>query len=292
MDRIKNSRAASFTVVAAVYLLATALGVFLYIKLPGEMWSRLLIADVCATVFTYIFSLIFSNASMYDPYWSVQPMIITAGFAAVSRPCVAGALVLVAIFIWGMRLTINWIYTFKGFGEYEDWRYRMLREKSGRFYQFVNFTGIHMVPTLIVYLCTLPAVYIITERPEANIWSWVFFILALLCPVLQLTADLQMHSFRKESRGRLCRKGLWKYARHPNYLGEISMWWMIALSAVCTTGHVWLIAGAVANTVLFLAASIPMADRHLSSREGYDEYRKETRMLLPVRKPLFGGKGQ
>ena len=63
------------------------------------------------------------------------------------------------------------------------------------------------------------------------------------------------------------------------------MWWGIALYALSVTPATWwLIAGAVANTVLFLAVSIPMADGRQSKKEGFTQYKKQTRMLLPIYK--------
>jgi steroid 5-alpha reductase family enzyme len=63
------------------------------------------------------------------------------------------------------------------------------------------------------------------------------------------------------------------------------MWWGVGLSVVCAVPHAWiLLAGAAANTVLFFAVSIPMADRRQSRKEGFAEYRRQTRMLLPIKK--------
>ena len=81
------------------------------------------------------------------------------------------------------------------------------------------------------------------------------------------------------------RLGLWKHSRHPNYLGEILVWGGVGLSVVCAAPSAWyLAAGAVANTLLFLAVSIPMADKRQSRKEGFAEYKKQTRMLLPIKK--------
>ncbi len=284
MKRIKESRAASFAVIGIIYVLAAALGIAVYSLLPfGFVWN-LLIADVAATVFTFIFSLIFRNASVYDPYWSVQPPVIVAAFGLAGGTGLAGLLLIISIFAWGIRLTANWAYTFGSLGQ-EDWRYRKLREDTGALYPIVNFLGIHMVPTLIVYACVLPAVFVIKYAPEANNGSFAGALICLGAASLQLTADLQMHSFRKKKTGGLIRTGLWKYARHPNYLGEITMWWGVALQAVSVMPERWwLAAGALANTLLFLLVSIPMADRRQSSKPGYDEYRSETRALLPIPK--------
>lgn len=283
--KIFKSRAFGFVIILFVYLIAAACGVISYLYLPFEFWLNLLLADVIATVVTFIFSVIFRNASVYDPYWSIQPIVIIIAFA-IKAPAlgVAQILPMIAIFIWGVRLTANWAYTFHGI-EHQDWRYTMLKESTGKLYPLVNFLGIHLVPTLIVYGCTLPAVYTLVYSPAFNAGSAVFFALSVCAVILQGTADIQMHAFRKKGQGGFIRDGLWKYSRHPNYLGEILMWWGIALSFVCIMPEYWfLIAGALANTLLFLFISIPLADKRQSRKDGFEEYKAQTHMLLPIKK--------
>jgi steroid 5-alpha reductase family enzyme len=102
---------------------------------------------------------------------------------------------------------------------------------------------------------------------------------------MQGIADVQMHQFRKHRDGAFTRRGLWKYSRHPNYLGEILMWWGVALSVLCAVPSAWYLAsGALANTVLFFVVSIPMADARQSRKAGFSEYKQQTRMLLPIKK--------
>ena len=284
MNKLKQSRAASFIAVALIYIFATVVGVAVYRALSFDWWLSLLIADVAATVATFVFSLIFQNASVYDPYWSVQPPVILVAFAIGTELTALGILLLVVIGFWAIRLTANWAYTFWGLN-HQDWRYTMLKEKTGVFYPVINFVGIHMVPTLVVYGCILPAVYAVREGIEANIASVLFLLLSLGAAIMQGISDIEMHKFRKNRNGAFIRTGLWKYSRHPNYLGEILMWWGVALSVVCAAPSVYhLVMGAVANTILFFAVSIPMADKRQSRKEGFDEYQKQTRMLLPIRK--------
>lgn len=285
IQRILNNRAASFVILAVVYILAAAAGIVSYIYLPFDFWLNLLIADVIATVVTFIFSVIFGNASVYDPYWSVQPLVIVLAFAIGSATFGwAQILCLVAIFLWGIRLTANWAYTFHGM-KHQDWRYTMLKEKTKKLYPIVNFLGIHLFPTLVVYACTLPAVFLIVNETPFSVFSLIFFALSICAVVLQGTADIQMHRFRKSGKGGFIRDGLWKYSRHPNYLGEILMWWGIALAYVCVVPSQWyLCAGALVNTLMFLIISIPMADKRQSRKPGFDEYKAQTRMLFPIKK--------
>ena len=284
MRKLKESRALSFAVIAVIYIIATVAGVATYKAIGFDWWLSLLVADAVATVVTFIFSLIFGNASVYDPYWSIQPPVIVVAFAFGKDLTALGVLLIVAIMFWAVRLTANWAYTF-GNLTHQDWRYTMLSEKTGAFYPIINFVGIHMVPTLVVYGCTLPAVYAIREGLSLNIGSLVFICLSVAAATMQGIADIQMHKYQKNITTKFIRVGLWKYSRHPNYLGEILMWWGVALAVVLAEPSAWyLVAGAVANTVLFLAVSIPMADGKQSKKEGFAEYKKQTRMLLPIKK--------
>lgn len=277
-------RSASYWILSAVYLLAAAAGIACYAILPFPMWLRLLLADVLATVITFLFSLLFRNASVYDPYWSVQPIVILVAFVVSEGLTTAKTLLLVAVVLWGLRLTANWAYTFHGMS-HQDWRYTMLKEKTGVFYPLINFIGIHMVPTLVVYGCTLPAAYLMQSSAAFAPLGLVGLAVSLFAVVLQGCADVQMHRYRKNRTTAFIREGLWKYSRHPNYLAEILMWWGVAAFTVATLGFRWyFLVGAIANTLLFLCVSIPLADGRQSKKEGFAEYRAQTRMLLPFKK--------
>lgn len=282
--RITQSRAMSFGAITIIYIIAAVIGIWIYNVLPFDWWLNLLLADVAATVVTFLFSVIFRNASVYDPYWSVQPIVILVAFAMTTKLTTVRTLLLIAVCFWGVRLTANWAYTFHGL-EHQDWRYTMLREQTGIFYPLINFLGIHLVPTLIVYACVLPAVYAFLFDTVWNVGGVLFFLLSIAAAAMQGEADFQMHRFRQRKEGGFIRDGLWKYSRHPNYLGEILMWWGVALSVASVfENHWYFFAGAIANTVLFLTVSIPMADRRQSAKPGFEEYKEQTHMLLPLKK--------
>ena len=181
---------------------------------------------------------------------------------------------------WALRLTANWAYNFESF-EYQDWRYVMLKEKTGFAYPLINFLGIHMFPTCVVYFCVLPAVTAIAEGAAFNPLSLIFVVLSFASAVFQGIADIQMHKFRNSGVGGFIRTGLWKHSRHPNYLCEILMWWGIGLSSVAALGwqRYYLLVGAALNTLMFLFISIPMADKRQARKPGFEEYKKATRML-------------
>lgn len=277
------NRTESYLIIAIVYILAFLTAILTYRYMPGGVWLRLLVADVAATVFTFVGSLLFHNASVYDPYWSVQPPVILSCLIGPTLT-LSEALLTVAVTLWALRLTANWAYTFHGLS-HQDWRYTMLKEQTGAMYPLINFLGIHMVPTLVVYACTLPAVYVAQADAAFHPLSLLGLLLCLGAVTLQAVADTQMQGYRKHRATPFIRQGLWKHARHPNYLGEILMWWGVAAYAVATLGFAWyLVLGAALNTCLFVFVSIPMAERRQARKAGFAEYRAQTRVLLPIPK--------
>ena len=123
--RIKESRILSFIAISVIYIICALVGLGQYSYLPFSTPINLLIADTVATIVCFIFSLIFKNSSVYDPYWSVAPIVILIGFAIANGLNTLGIVLLIAICYWGLRLTVNWAYTFKGL-THQDWRYTML----------------------------------------------------------------------------------------------------------------------------------------------------------------------
>lgn len=285
---MKENKILSLIIVFLSYILAAVVGLFVYdqTKSLGLLWP-ILLGDVAATVVIYTIGLFLKNASLYDPYWSVQPLFILT-VVAMQMPTLhfGTLLLLVVVYLWGLRLTGNWIYTFENL-TWQDWRYTMLHQKSGRLYPLVNLFGIHLFPTLIVFGVIAPAIQFI-QAPALNLITILGATVCLLGFLLELIADLQMQSFRKtrKRKDEIIRIGLWKYARHPNYLGEILMWFGVYIFLLSSNLSLWYFgAGAVLNTLMFAFISMPMAEKRLRLyKPNFDTYVQETRLLLPLRK--------
>ena len=282
---MKQSRTWSFVFTVLVYALALAVGVYVFDRMRGSVYFRVFAADVAATVFLYLISLPLDNASVYDPYWSVAPIVILPLFVREFGVWNLGTIALVgSVLYWGIRLTANWAYTFHGYN-HQDWRYSMLREKTGFLYPFVSLFGIMLFPTLVVYLCLLPALHYV-QAGTVNWITMVGFALCLGAATLQLVADIQLHRFqlRAANRGQIIRSGVWRHARHPNYLGEILMWWGVYAVLLSVQPELWFLGlGALVNTLMFLFISIPMAENRMAGyKDGFDRYVQETNRLLPI----------
>lgn len=285
MTAIKQSRSASFLIITLIYLAAIGIGGIVFLKTTEYgMIERLFLADFWATVFVWFFGVLFKNSSVYDPYWSVAPPVMLTGYAmycnSFEMPVI---LLLIGVWVWAIRLTLNWAYTFDNL-TIQDWRYDKYKNDFPRLWPIVNFFGINLMPTLVVFLAMIPGFRLIELNiADATLWTYAGCLLCLLSALLQWVSDTQAHRFRKTHKGQVCNVGLWKYSRHPNYVGEILMWWGVYFMLLSVAPEEWrTLVGAVVNTSLFVFISIPLMEkRQLANKPDYAAYKKKTGMLFP-----------
>lgn len=143
-----------------------------------------------------------------------------------------------------------------------------------------------MMPTIVVFLVMIPGFFVIEAAAQANVMSWFGFLVCVCAATLQLVSDTQRHRFAKDHKGQICEVGLWKHGRHPNYFGEILMWWgvwlmFLALSVGPSTLRDLCVIGPLLNTCMFRFISVPLMEkRQIQNKPGYTEYQKRTRMFL------------
>ena len=251
-----------------------------------------MVSDLIATSIVYLFSLIFRNPSIYDPYWSVAPMVIvpfilwhTGSYQFFS------IFVLALVELWGLRLTINWLISFKNLNSI-DWRYVQLKEKHPKLWPLLNILGICYLPTLVVFLGLMPIFAYFSTFATATSINILGFILSAVIGlggvIIEGVADGQMLKFKKDPNnvGKINQTGLWKNSRHPNYFGEIAFWFSLFLFSMTISNRWVLLFCPLIVFLLFAFISIPMMEkRQLANKKGYDEYKKKTNLLLPIWPP-------
>ncbi|GAA2634056.1 DUF1295 domain-containing protein [Paractinoplanes durhamensis] len=285
-----TSRRAGFTVVALGYLVAGLAAWAVLATSGSNPLLRTLEADLAATGVIFGLSLIVRNASLYDAYWSIAPPLIVMGWVWLLTDGLTArqAVVLLLVVAWAIRLTANWARGWRGLA-HEDWRYVQLREQRPPWLPFwlVSLLGIQLMPTLIVFaglLAVWPAATV-TDRP----WRWLDVVAVVVTAgaiVLETVADRQMSRFTRDPahRGQVIDRGLWRYSRHPNYVGEIGFWWGLWLFGLAAAPDWWwTIAGPIAMTALFAFISVPLMDRRsLQRRPAYAEHMRRVPALLPL----------
>lgn len=283
----------SLTILLLIYVFAFLLGLYVYNLLKDmHLLLRFLIMDVITTVIIFIFSWIFNNASIYDPYWSVLPQVMVV-FLALDGDAFhwSSYIMITLIELWGLRLTLNCLIRFKNLKN-QDWRYTNFQEKHPKLWPLINLAGIHLFPTLVVYLLMLPAAAyfeavnnnLVTNN--FNLSSILAIIIAVAGIIFELVSDIQSGFYRKKYPNQMLNKGLWKISRHPNYFGEIIFWFGVFLLMLSIRDNYWvLVLGPIVNLLMFSFISIPMMEkRMLKKYPEYNEYIQNTNVLLPLKK--------
>ncbi|MGA0877543.1 MAG: DUF1295 domain-containing protein [Ilumatobacteraceae bacterium] len=288
-----SNRSRSFAVIIGLYAVATVLALVVAAQYGTESPTAALVAGFAVSVaFLYIASQIVGNGSTFDAWWSVMPPAFAIWLAVVfdqadeftsddqRRWLVAGCAVL-----WGLRLTANWAIGWPGL-HHEDWRYRMLYEKTPMPRWAVSLTSVHLFPLIVVTLGSLPLVSIAAsgDRRDLGLWDLLALVAALTGVALEHFADVDLRRFnRTKSPGDVLDQGLWSRSRHPNYLGEMLWWWSLWFFALGADPDSWWTGiGALAMTIMFFTASIPIAEqRSAERRPGWEAYQQRTPMVLP-----------
>lgn len=281
--------ARAFLIVIVAYVLAGAAavgaGIWLHVQPPIMIVG---LAVLAATIVIFIFSVLTNNSSIYDPYWSVAPVPIALFW--LSRPGSNGfanvrhILIFALLCLWAIRLTTNWAIRWHGLG-HEDWRYFDMRKQARRLYWPVSLLGIHLMPTVLVFLGCLALWPNLSDHITQLSWlDGVAALVALSAVLIEGTADAQMQRFRKaRSAEQVNPSGLWSISRHPNYFGEVLFWWGLFLFVpLAHPDFWWAIVGPVAILLLFLGISIPMMERHLlAEHPTYAEYQRSVPAFVP-----------
>jgi steroid 5-alpha reductase family enzyme len=246
-------------------------------------------ADVAATLTIFAFSFRFDNSSFYDPYWSVAPLPIalywSLSSASPELDLTRQSVVLALLALWGVRLTYNWYRGWTGL-DHEDWRYLDLRRKTGSYYWPASLIGLHMVPTLVVFVACLAVFPAVAKGTGSfGVLDAVALAVAVAGIGFEALADQQLRRFRMRPRDPedILETGLWAYSRHPNYFGELSFWWGMWLFAVAAApSYWWTVVGPIVMTLLFQYASLPLIERRmLESRPAYAERTKRVSAIVP-----------
>ena len=244
------------------------------------------VADVAATLVIYVFSCTFRNASFYDPYWSVAPIVIAVYWMltpeSVNVVAVRQTVVFALVLFWGLRLTYNWVRRWRG---NEDWRYADIRKQNPGLFWLANLIGIELMPTLLVFLGCLSLYPTLSAGSNPfGFLDGIAIVITVSAILMETIADEELREFVKngEKARQTLSSGLWAYTRHPNYLGEMGFWWgLYFFSIAADLDYWWTFIGPVGITLLFIFVSIPMIEKHLSRRSGYAEYQQRVSKLVP-----------
>ena len=232
----------------------------------------------------FVIGMVTKNNAIADVGYGVAFMVvITATVVQFPQTILPTLIVALLPFIWGLRLALR-IYM-KNKGKPEDFRYRAWREAWGKTFVIRSFLQVYMLQGLVVFAVALPVLLAIVY-PSTPIGSVILLGLGMWIVgfFFEVVGDWQLARFIKNpaNAGKLMTGGLWQYTRHPNYFGEVTLWWGIWLVALSVPYGSLAVIGPLTITVLILKVSgIPMLEKKMATHPDFVDYKKKTSVFVP-----------
>ncbi|NIR52747.1 DUF1295 domain-containing protein [candidate division KSB1 bacterium] len=254
-----------------------------------------MIAAMVATAFASVSLVMFvlwlvhlriKNAGIVDIGWAGNFALIAIIYYLMGGGYETRKLLIAAMaLLWSLRLT-GYLFV-RVVGHEEEGRYRQLRREwrgknvDLRFLFFFLFQGVLNVVLALPLLLAC-----VNPEPHLSIFEFVGFGLWAVALLGESLADRQLQKFKANpaNKGKVCRVGLWKYSRHPNYFFEWLIWVAFFVFALPSPfGLTALVSPLLMSYFLFKVTGIPATEEQSlrSKGEAYREYQRSTSMFVP-----------
>jgi steroid 5-alpha reductase family enzyme len=201
---------------------------------------------------------------------------------------VAQWVVFTVVMLWAIRLGSYLFIRINAIGK--DARFDEMRDK---FWLFLRFW---LLQSITVWIVMLPASFLFQSNVATSLSTSVFIgaCISIFGIVFEGIADIQKFRFiqNKENKGKWVDIGLWKYSRHPNYFGEMMVWYGVYLASFSwlsnVNAYISVLSPLYITFLLVGVSGIPLleksADKKWGSNKKYKEYVQNTSVLIPLPK--------
>lgn len=228
------------------------------------------------------------NAAVADVGWCYGLAAVVWWYAAsVSGEPARRLLVALMVFLYAVRLGTH-VLIDRVWNKTEDGRYRALRLRWGEQEPIRMFWYFQLQAAAIALFSLPPLTVMQNPHPPFHFWDLAGFLLWAVAVAGEAVADRQLAAFRSKpwNRDRVCRVGLWRYSRHPNYFFEWLHWWSYVLMGLASPMGNWsltLIGPIAMGWALLKVTGIPWTEAQTMTTRGedYATYRRTTNAFFP-----------
>lgn len=235
--------------------------------------------------FWFLISLIRKRNDVADEAWGLGFVLLAWSALIISgNLTLQNLLVNILVSIWGIRLFAHIHSRHKG--KDEDGRYKVWRNSWGKWFLIRSYVQVFILQGIFLFIISIPVMFI---NKNANFDFNFIYIIGLMVWLFgflfEAIADKQLSIFIKNpiNKGKIMNQGLWKYSRHPNYFGEVTLWWGIWIIALNIPNGIYTIVGPLTISFLIIFVSgIPLLEKKYKGRPDFEEYKKKTSVFIPL----------
>lgn len=249
---------------------------------------------ITAVVMLWLISIAIKDVSIIDMIFAVIMCLILLASALMTPQLGAADKVLLGVVaLWAVRVTVHLVR--RNWGHGEDPRYSKLRTwVEGEWaFHWLSLRKVFLLQGVVLWFATLPAqIAILLPEPSGpTLITYIGATIALMGLLVETVADVQLTAFRADpsKKGTVLQSGLWRYSRHPNYFGELCVWWGVFVMACANPLAIVAIVGPLAYSHLIVnVTGQATLDKKLArEKPGYAEYMERTSgmFLWPPKPP-------
>lgn len=219
-------------------------------------------------------SLYFKRKDIADFAWGIGFVVVSVFNLVASGNFQRTKIIIVSlVFLWGLRLA-SYIFL-RNKGKKDDFRYRNFKN---------SYLSVFMLQGFLMFLVSLPVTLYARFDGGVSLYSSFGLLIWVLGFYFETVGDIQMYLFKKDpkNKGKVMDQGLWQYTRHPNYFGEITMWWGIWILTIGSTYWYLGLIGPLTITYLITKVSgIPLLEKKYKGDKEFEKYKAKTSVLIP-----------
>ncbi len=261
--------------------------------------ATVIVMTIFTSLISFIFSVITKDYSWTDRLWSTTPVAYAWMYAYVGGFNVLVTVAALLVTIWGSRLTFNFARR-DGYIGGEDYRWKILHRhiKHPGGWMLFNLLFIALYQQMLFVCFTLPLFFMSTQiQASLSLTSLIAILFFFSFLTIETIADQQQYMFQQSKYGLLPQKdhykedyekgfrttGLFSFSRHPNYLGELGVWWSMYLLGASRVGTLlnWTIFGPIMLTILFMGSTWFTEIITSKKYPQYARYKKEVWPIVP-----------
>ena len=248
-------------------------------------FSGLLLIVIAATML-WIVSVFIKNASIVDPFWGLGFLI--AGvfyFYKTDGLEIRKLIVLTLLAIWGLRLSIY--LAWRNFGKGEDFRYQQFRKDYGeKRYWWISFFQVFLLQSVLLWLISAPllSAQFYSGGNDLNYFDYAGILIWIIGFMFEAGGDIQLARFKSDlnNKGKVLNTGFWKYTRHPNYFGDVTVWWAFGLFSVAAGDYIPLLSSLLMTLLIIKVSGVAMLEKTLkTTKTEYKDYVENTSAFFP-----------
>jgi steroid 5-alpha reductase family enzyme len=234
----------------------------------------------------FILSIIVKRNDIADIAWGTGILIVAVTSYLLSPGSnLVQTIMLGLVTLWGVRLTVRILL--RNLKKSEDYRYKKWRDEWGGWFYPRSYLQVYLLQGALMIVVGYPFIHasIYSSELALSVWFWLGLIVWCIGYVFEVVGDYQLDRFLQQppEKGAIMQRGLWKYTRHPNYFGEVTMWWGVWLMVVVLPFSFVALMSPLMITFLILKVSgIPMLEEKFAGNPAWEAYRKRTSVFFPL----------